>query len=150
MGTTITDAIERSITIDAPRERVWQLISEPGWWINEGEIREHEIVSDGSVHRVTDSKHGTFTVETVEAREGEYAAYRWLSNPDADGEPEPTLNTLVEFTISGDGPVEVTVRESGFLPGDVPDEIRERDYRENSGGWEHELAAAKRHLEGAA
>ncbi len=27
------DRIERQVTINAPLERVWRLVSEPGWWI---------------------------------------------------------------------------------------------------------------------
>jgi uncharacterized protein YndB with AHSA1/START domain len=27
------DTIERSITISAPLERVWDLVTEPGWWV---------------------------------------------------------------------------------------------------------------------
>ena len=30
------DRIDRSIEIDAPAERVWDLVTRPGWWINEG------------------------------------------------------------------------------------------------------------------
>ena len=27
------DTIERSIAIAAPIERVWELVTEPGWWV---------------------------------------------------------------------------------------------------------------------
>lgn len=27
------DSIERNITIAAPIERVWDLVTEPGWWV---------------------------------------------------------------------------------------------------------------------
>ena len=32
------DRIERSIEIDASAEKVWSLLEQPGWWINEHEI----------------------------------------------------------------------------------------------------------------
>ncbi len=32
------DRIERSIDIDASAEKVWSLIEQPGWWINEHEV----------------------------------------------------------------------------------------------------------------
>lgn len=37
------------------------------------------------------------------------------------------------------------VRESGFLGGDVPDEVRRRDHQANAEGWERELEAARHH-----
>lgn len=41
MTDVIQDAIEDTIEIDAPAEQVWPLISEPGWWINDGSYRDH-------------------------------------------------------------------------------------------------------------
>lgn len=32
------DRIDRSIDIDAPAGRVWDLVARPGWWINEGDV----------------------------------------------------------------------------------------------------------------
>ena len=39
----IPDTIEREILINAPMERVWALVSEPGWFINAGQIRAHGL-----------------------------------------------------------------------------------------------------------
>ena len=39
----IPNTIERHIEIAAPIHRVWALGSEPDWWINEGEIRQHQL-----------------------------------------------------------------------------------------------------------
>lgn len=41
-----TDRIERSIWIAADADRVWQLVSEPGWWVNDGRITEHRVEPD--------------------------------------------------------------------------------------------------------
>ena len=35
----MTDRIEREIHVDAPIERVFALVSEPGWWIEDGPER---------------------------------------------------------------------------------------------------------------
>lgn len=32
-GVLMEDRIEQQITINAPLDRVWQLVSEPGWWV---------------------------------------------------------------------------------------------------------------------
>ena len=147
---TVPNAIEREIRIAAPVERVWQLVSEPGWWINEGEIRPHRIEERGGHVVVHDEKHGAFPIETVALREPEYVAFRWLSTQDPTHASEH-IPTLVEFTIEPQG-AEVVVRvvESGFADGGAAaDEIRREAYEDNTKGWEIELAAAKSHIERA-
>ena len=37
--TDTKDRIERKIEIDAPAEWVWLLVSQPGWWIDDGDRR---------------------------------------------------------------------------------------------------------------
>lgn len=95
--TTVPDTIERTITIDAPAESVWSLVSEPGWWINTGAITEHTITWDGDVAAVTDPTHGTFHIRRIEVREPEYIAWRWAAGGSEEG--EQVLDTLCEFHI---------------------------------------------------
>ena len=37
----VPDEIEHSVLIDASAERVFAIVREPGWFINDGEYREH-------------------------------------------------------------------------------------------------------------
>lgn len=136
------DRIDRSIDIDATAERVCELISRPGWWINEGIIDpEPDLTVDGELATVTHPVHGSFRLRTVEARPTSYLAYRWLER-DQDG-PEET-STLVEFWVEAraDG-VTLRVAESGFsrLGKDRGEWLRQREG--NVDGWETELAAAR-------
>lgn len=143
--TEIPDTVERSIIIDAPIERVWQLVSTPGWWINKGEVVENGLQYDGD--RVTvSSEWGDFVLEVVEQRAPEYAAFRWLAGTNQDN-PEQELRTLTEFTLAEvDAGVEVTVVESGWSAYEPTDYVRD-NYRDNVSGWEAELLAAQRFLE---
>jgi uncharacterized protein YndB with AHSA1/START domain len=140
------DRIEKRIDIDAPASRVWTLVSEPGWYINDGQIVEHRIERSGADAVVHDPVHGAFVLRTVELDEPRYAAFRWL----ADATDPDAPSTLVEFWIDETSATSVVLRvvESGFasLPGDA----RERRSRleDNTEGWELELALAKSHLEG--
>ncbi|GAB2508023.1 SRPBCC domain-containing protein [Paramicrobacterium agarici] len=140
------DSIERNVHIAATPERVWELISEPGWYINDGELREHRIERRGDITIVHDNAHGAFAFLTVALDEPRYAAFRWLQ--DANDERSPS--TLVEFRIAeqADG-VKLTVTESGFaaLPGTA--EERRREFDENAEGWEQEVALAKSFAERA-
>ena len=141
--TLTTDRIERSIEIAAPAERVWALVSEPGWWINDGVIRPHRIERDGDVHIVHDYEHGEFAVEIKQLDAPRYAAFRWVIGHRA-AQPVEGAATLVEFFID-DAPHGVVLRvvESGFagLSGD-PDQVA-HEFGDNSEGWETELAAAR-------
>lgn len=139
------DRIERSIDIDATPERVWALVARPGWWINEQEVEPDPVIryEDGAAILVH-AKWGEFRIETVESREPEYLAYKWVE-PDTGG-----AGSLVEFWIDPrPGGVTLKVVESGLTTlGKSHDELVQR-YEGNSEGWTLELAAAQRFVLGA-
>lgn len=141
------DRIEKQIDIDAAADRVWSLISEPGWYINDKAIRDHRIERQGDVDIVHDPVHGAFAFRTVTLDPPKYAAFRWIADPtEVDGP-----STLVEFWIdeTGSDSVVLKVIESGFasLPGDAAE--RRKKFDDNTEGWTIELGAAKTHLEAA-
>ena len=144
----IANTIERQVEIAAPIERVWSLVSEPGWWINEGAIREHRIEQREGHVVVHDETHGAFPIETIELREPVYASFRWLSAQDEEHGSEH-IPTVVEFFLEpSDRGVLVRVVETGFAEGgDADDATRAAAHRDNTEGWEMELAAARSHLE---
>lgn len=141
------DRIEKQIDIAAAADRVWSLISEPGWYINDKTITEHRIERSGDVDVVHDPVHGAFAFRTVTLDPPRYAAFRWIADPEqADGP-----STLVEFWIdeTGSNSVVLKVVESGFasLPGDAAE--RRKKFDDNTEGWTIELGVAKSHLEDA-
>lgn len=144
----LPDRIDRSIDINASAERVWGLISEPGWFINDNELTEHRIERSDDLSTVHDPVHGAFTFRTISLDRPRYAAYRWLADPN---QPD-SESTLVEFWIDEKSPSSVTLRvaESGFasLSGDA--EQRRRQLEDNTEGWRIELGLAKAHLESQA
>jgi uncharacterized protein YndB with AHSA1/START domain len=81
------DSIERNITIAAPIERVWDLVTEPGWWVPTDVPVEPDRTPGHVVVRESE-KWGTFPVEVVELRPMSYAAFRWSSTfPGEDLQP---------------------------------------------------------------
>ncbi|MGF9662900.1 ATPase [Arthrobacter crystallopoietes] len=145
------DRIERQIDIEASAERVWELVSEPGWYINNGTIIEHRIERSGDVDIVHDPVHGAFPIRTEKLDAPRYAAFRWLAGSSREGFREDE-STLVEFWIDErpEGGVTLRVAESGFstLPGG--EEKRRKALEENTEGWNIELAAARAFLMDAA
>jgi uncharacterized protein YndB with AHSA1/START domain len=132
----VFDRIEKSIDIAAPADRVFEFVSEPGWFINDGEYRAHEIERDGDVSLVRDPVHGDFGILTVALEPPGRAAFRWVG--------EGAGSTLVEFSVEAhDGGTRLSVVESGFasLPGSDAD--RRAAYEGNSQGWDIELEVAR-------
>lgn len=142
----IQDTIAREIVIDAPLATVWALVSQPGWWINDGSIVDNTIEEKGGVWHVTNAAHGTFPLLIDSSREPNHIAFRWAP---WDERAVDARNTLVEFFIEGpdDGPVTVRVVESGFASIDLASDQVVANYRENESGWETELGALRAHLE---
>jgi uncharacterized protein YndB with AHSA1/START domain len=132
------DTIERSITITAPLERVWDLVTEPGWWVPTDVPVAAERTPGAVVVRESD-KWGRFPVEVVELRPMSYAAFRWSSAYPGD-DLAPGRTTTVEFTVTPtDDGVVVSVVEGGFAQLAAPDELKNQSLESNSGGWDMEL-----------
>lgn len=144
------DHIARQIDIDAPAERVWDLISRPGWYINDGTVdAEPDLRYEDDVAVVTHPSLGEFRFRTVRLDKPRYAAFRWIGTPFRDASEG---STLVEFWIDerAGGGVTLRVLESGFssLAEDPATWLKEREG--NDSGWTQELAAAKAFVEGGA
>jgi uncharacterized protein YndB with AHSA1/START domain len=153
-GTTATtaidplDRIDKTIDIDASVETVWDLVSRPGWWINDGTVEaEPDLRREGDVTVVTHAQHGEFRVLTVEADPPSYISFRWLHA--ATGE-RPERSTLVEFRIVPRGAgVRLSVAESGFSRLSPERSVWLSDRTGNVEGWDVELVAARTFVEGS-
>ena len=144
----VPDEIARSIHIDATAEAVFEVISEPGWFINDGEYREHEITVAGATATVVDPVHGEFSIGTVELDPPHRAVFRWLGGVAGALEELPT--TTIEFTITPDGSgVELSVRETGFAGVSTDAAVRRARYVDNTQGWTEELEVARTRSEAA-
>ena len=133
------DRLEQSVTINAGLDRVWDLVSQPGWWVPS----TLESAVDRTVgHRTVreSARWGRFVVEVVSVDPPGYAAFRWASEFPGD-DPVPGKATLVEFFVKEVGEaVEVTVVESGFAALQLPAERRASARKDNTNGWQEELA----------
>ena len=144
----MNDRIEQEITINAPLDRVWELVTEPGWWVPSKVVAPVDHTPGHQVVRESD-QWGRFPVEVVRVEPKTYAAFRWASHaPGAELTPRNT--TLVEFRVepAGDA-VHVTVVESGFAALDAPADVRDRARKSNTGGWQQEMAGLAARAEAA-
>ncbi len=145
MDTERQDAIEATIDLTAPAESVWELVSEPGRFINGGAIRPHRIETLGTFSTVHDTVCGQFEFETVTLEAPPYAAFRSLGGEEWD---EPVPNTIVEFRVetTHSGAVRLRVMESGFSAFDRDEHARA--ISADTRGRNAEMLAAQRHWSG--
>jgi uncharacterized protein YndB with AHSA1/START domain len=138
----MSDTIEREITIDAPVEKVWELITRPehvGRWF--GDAGAEIELRPGGAMTLRWEDYGTVhaVVERVEPMTR--FAYRWAPYPEPGGQkPVPGNSTLIEFTLSEiDGGTRLHLLESGFESLDASREKQEELREGNAKGWKIEL-----------
>ena len=140
------DRIERETQIDAPIERVFRLVSEPGWFIGDGEPGTTTTTREGDVFVVDFPPYGRFPILPVKSDAPHYVSFRGGDDP-AQPLVEGT-STLVEFFLSErDGGTLLRVVETGFAALYPNAERRAAVYEGNIEGWEMQLAFAKRDAE---
>ena len=148
--TTSTDRIEKTVTLTAPRARVWQAIADArqfGEWFR---VRLDGEFAVGATIRgnITYPGYEYITMEVVvERMEPErFFSYRWhpyAIDPKVDYSPEPM--TLVEFTLEdAPGGTRLTIVESGFDR--VPLSRRAEAFRMNGDGWSEQMQNIERYV----
>ena len=150
MQTVSTDRIEKTVTLRAPRSRVWRAIAHPeefGRWFGAklsgtfapGARVTGPITVKGYEHLVLD-----VTVEKAEPER--LLSFRWHPNAtdkNQDYASEPT--TLVTFTLEdADRGTRLTVVENGFDR--IPLSRRAEAFRANEKGWAGQMVQIERYL----
>jgi uncharacterized protein YndB with AHSA1/START domain len=151
---TDTDRIERSIVINAPRERVWRALSNAetfGTWFGANLKGQAFVPGQRTRGPVTISgfEHIAFDVVVERIEPQDLFSYRWHPypiDPAVDYTKEqPTLVTFKLQDAPGNGTL-LTVVESGF--DNVPPHRRLEAFRMNSGGWMEQMNNIARHVSG--
>lgn len=141
------DRVEVDRRIAACVEDVWAAISEPGWWVNDGPVDDHEVtLDDEGIYHVTDPEAGEWLVEKADEDPMDVVAFRWY--PIASDELPDEYATRVEISLSEEGDsVNVHIEESGLSSvSDDEDEARQM-WDDEAGMWAEALDAIKAHLE---
>ena len=141
------DMIERDTLIDASVERVWSLVSAPGFWVADPESIKGTTAVEGESMLAKNPDFGEFPVRVVKVQPKSYVAYRWA--PASPGQELTEGNsTLVEFTLSVEGDkTRLTVVESGFAALAVSEEVRASTIANLTAGWPQVLSEAKKRVE---
>ncbi|MFI8763972.1 SRPBCC family protein [Streptomyces sp. R-07] len=141
------DRIEREILIDAPLERVWTLVAQPGFWVADEASLAGTVAREGESMVARNPEYGDFPVRVEKVEPPAYLAYRWASAFPGEGLTDGN-STLVEFTLAPEGSgTRLKVVESGFAALAGSEELRAKAVRDNSGGWPQVLDAFKKRVE---
>lgn len=141
------DRIERETLIAAPLERVWSLVTQPGFWVAEEADLAGTEAREGESMVATNAQYGDFPVRVERVEPPTYVAYRWASAFPGQ-ELRADNSTLVEFTLTPEGDkTRLRVVESGFAALAASEELRRRALEDNSGGWPQVLDALRARAE---
>ncbi len=134
-----TDRLEKQVTLDAPRARVWRALTEVtefNAWFGVSlatPFAPGAEVSGRITMRNYDHVMLTLWIETMEPPR--FFSFRWhpyAIEPGVDYSAEPT--TLVSFTLDDAGAgTRLTIVESGFDA--IPESRRAKAFSMNSNGW---------------
>jgi uncharacterized protein YndB with AHSA1/START domain len=156
VSSNVSDIIERDILIAAPAEKVWDIVSIPGWWINDGSALDLSLIE-----RITEDQaivhhpgHGDFLVERLDVDPPRAVSFRWVvsgaEGRRIDAAEDQLLHTRVTLTLTPEtGGTRLSVVESGFAAAAVDEHVRRRAYEGNSEGWGIELGVVRAHAENA-
>jgi uncharacterized protein YndB with AHSA1/START domain len=132
----MTEVIERRLHVDAPIERVWQVITDPAYvaqWL--GDTAEIDLRPGGAAvfgWSGDDECAGDFRAVVERVEPPREFAFRWNRDP---GLPAGTdaVSTLVSFSLSPAGAgTDLRLVESGFA-----EDVHRKG---NEQGWDEELA----------
>lgn len=134
--------VERSIWINAPRERVWHAVTESEqinqWW--GGDYWEITALQVGATVKFGDPNDLMVATITIVDPPREFSL-QWPPQPQYHSIPMFTTFRLEEEK----GGTRVTVTETGFEA--MPDTIRQERFDSTAKGYETVLADLKRHVE---
>ncbi len=133
----INDSIEREVSIAAPIETVWSIVTEGDqiarWFADYAEV---DLRPGGDLlFKFASGRPGKGTVERVEPPN--VFSFRWVSpEPERDMDAAQGHFTTVEFMLSsqGDGTL-LRVTESGFAALEGTDEQNAALAERHTGGW---------------
>jgi uncharacterized protein YndB with AHSA1/START domain len=147
MAEMVPEQIEHEVFIDAPPERVWQLITEAEhikeWFAFDGVTID---LRPGGEFVMSWKEHGTFYSRIERVEPPHVFSYRGSIHPDQA--PAEGNTTLVEFTISpkGNG-TRLRVVESGFRDLALSEAERADFAAGNVQGWNGAFTALQEYLQ---
>jgi uncharacterized protein YndB with AHSA1/START domain len=152
-NTTTTDRIEKQVTLDAPRARVWRAltdVSQFNSWFGVSLTARFAPGAEVSGRLNIRNTEHTLTIWIEKMEPERLFAFRWhpyAIDPGVDYSAEPT--TLVTFTLDdAPGGTRLMIVESGFDA--IPESRRAEAFTMNEKGWSGQAEKIRKFLAGSA
>ncbi|WP_394159919.1 SRPBCC domain-containing protein [Galactobacter valiniphilus] len=138
------DALRVRAVLSAPVERVWDFVTEPGWFINDGQWRDHRVQTPSpGRHLVIDPVYGEFEFDDVEV----VPLVRYVSKGAHTGGDTAAPATITSFELTEvEGGTELIITETGFAGLGLGEADTRAAIDANVGAWVRELDLAGRQL----
>jgi len=131
--------IEHDITVAAPLDQVWALVTRPehiAAWFGDGRPGVVDLRPGGRI-TFQHGPHGAIPgrIEAVDAPR--HVAFRWVVTDPYDEEPTPANSTRVDLQLTPDAAAmtRVHVTEQGYDQLTLPAADRAARYQANDQGW---------------
>jgi uncharacterized protein YndB with AHSA1/START domain len=138
----VPDEVRRVVEIRAPRERVWDALTQPdhllGWFPTKR--AEVDLRPGGEASFVWEDSADEAVIEVVEPPDR--LVFRW--RPADLDRPYTTVSFTLEEIAEG---TRLTLVEGGFAS--LPEQIAQQSQEGNDAGWRDELQELKAYLEAA-
>jgi uncharacterized protein YndB with AHSA1/START domain len=152
-NTTTTDRIEKQVTLDAPRARVWRAltdVSQFNSWFGVSLTAPFAPGAEVSGRLNIRNTEHTLTIWIEKLEPERLFSFRWhpyAIDPGVDYSAEPT--TLVTFTLDdAPGGTRLMIVESGFDA--IPESRRAEAFTMNEKGWSGQAEKIRKFLAGSA
>lgn len=138
------DRVEAERTLCASIDEVWALVAEPGWWMNDGPLDDHEVTQgEDGIYRVLDPDAGEWLVAKADEDPMDLVAFHWY--PLASDELPEEYATRVEISLVAEGgSVVVHVEETGLASVSDDEDVARQAWEDAAGMWEDVLTVLER------
>ncbi len=148
-----TDRIEKHVTFDAPRSRVWRALTDVSQFNSWFGVHLTSPFTPGAEVKgqmtVPKYQHVTMSIWIESLEPEHFFSFRWhpyAIEEGVDYSAEPT--TLVAFTLDDAGAgTQLTIIESGFDA--IPESRRAKAFSSNSNGWNGQIENIRKYLASA-
>lgn len=139
-GREMERTIEKTIDFEAPVERVWRAITDPAelasWFGDHAEF-EPRVGYEGAFSW---EEHGRFAMRVEVVEPPTRLVWSWVHEAGVAWDDAPATRVEWRLTRRADGGTTLRLRETGFRT--------ELHHRQNTEGWDSELAQLVTHVAG--
>lgn len=137
------DALRVRSTVPCSIKRAWDFVTVPGWFVNDGELRDHVLTTpETGRHVVQDPVHGEFLFEDLDVVPPTQYVFRGSHTGGETRAPATVVTFSLRELTPPDRGTEIVVTETGFSGLGLAADACRAAIDENVRAWVLELKLA--------